>query len=347
MRKQVSHENSHELELYRFAHQMMVTVFKNDDIKVGVRNALFLIKMFTQSDDVLLYQKDKTGEYNLYLNALMIKNNRKNNVDWLKVFINKSEHLLEDKSAKNVDCKDISDDENITLMPFTSFSHKYVLVIRNCNIYEIHKNNDLVNMLFDDMSIMLKQLDKHNQDKKASNKDVLTGLDNRNAYEVAIKELSKTNEKFTYVLFDLFRLKYVNDNYDYMLGDEYIKKTADILKKYFSKWFMYKDTAGIITKIPTGSCVYRLGGDEFILISKYESVDNIKTKLKLIEEEVSNIELNVSEKLCLGINYGIAEKTGNETIKELAITADDEMKEHKYAMYEKYGVEQRKQLIKK
>ncbi len=350
MRQQVNHDKGSKLDLYRFGYEMMLTAFKSDDIKTGVRNALFLTKMFTQSSDVLLYRKDnKTGEYDLYINALMIKHNRKNNVDWLREFINKGKNLFEGQGVKNIDCADISNDKDITLIPLTTSTHRYVLVIRNCNIYDVYKNKGFIEILNNNMDVMLKKLESISKAKKEGNKDKLTGLDSRNAYENDMREIFKNNEKFIYVLFDLFRLKYINDNYGYLMGDAYIIKTAEILKKYFSKYFTIKDTAGIPTKIPTGSCVYRLGGDEFILISKYETLDIIKAKLRDIEEEVANIELNTGEKNYLGINYGIAVKEGNESLKELATIADDEMKAHKAALYEKYsghGIEQRKQLIK-
>ena len=343
---QVNHDNHYKLDLYHFGYNMMLTTFKNENIKDGVRNALFLTKMFTQSSDVLLYRKDKTGNYNLYLNALMIRNNRKNNVGWLNTFINKSRHLFENGGVKNIDCADISDDKEITLLPLTVQNYKYVLVIRNCNIYDAYRNKEFIDMLTTNMHIMLDKLENYNKMKKEGNKDKLTGLDNRNAYENVIKELSMNNENFTYVLFDLFRLKYVNDTYDYLLGDTYIIKTAKILKEYFPKYYTYKDSLGIVNKVLTGSCVYRIGGDEFILISR-EPVINIRAKLKEVQEEVANIELNVSEKLYLGINYGVAVRENNESIKQLAKISDDELKMHKEEMYQKYGIERRKQLIKK
>ncbi len=248
MRQQVNHDKGSKLDLYRFGYEMMLTAFKSDDIKTGVRNALFLTKMFTQSSDVLLYRKDnKTGEYDLYINALMIKHNRKNNVDWLREFINKGKNLFEGQGVKNIDCADISNDKDITLIPLTTSTHRYVLVIRNCNIYDVYKNKGFIEILNNNMDVMLKKLESISKAKKEGNKDKLTGLDSRNAYENDMREIFKNNEKFIYVLFDLFRLKYINDNYGYLMGDAYIIKTAEILKKYFSKYFTIKDTAGIPT----------------------------------------------------------------------------------------------------
>ena len=347
MKTNTNYDNFHKINIDHVGHMMMKATFKSKKIKEGVRNALFALKIFTQSEDVLLYRKDnKTGNYDLYLNALMLKNNRKNNVDWLHIFINKSKSLFEGKEARNVDCSDISCDHNITLFPLLSISHRYLLVIRNCNIYDIHENDQFIDMINDDMSIILDKLEDYNKAKKEANKDRLTGLDNRNAFDNDVKELLKDNERFTYVLFDLLGLKTINDNYDHILGDAYIAKSSDLLKKYFSKWYTIKDTAGIPTKVPTGSCVYRTGGDEFVLISKHESPDLIRAKLKELEKEVANIQLNVSEKLFLGINYGLAVKNMSSSIQEVYKLAEDEMHEHKKTMYEKYGVERRRQFVK-
>ena len=347
MRTAINHDSCYKINMDHVGHMVMRAAFKTKKINEGVRNALFAVKVFTQSEDVLLYRKDnKTGVYDLYLNALMLKNNRKNNVAWLHLFINKSKSLFEGKEIQNIDCSDISNDRDITLVPLISSSHRYVLVIRNCNIYSIHKNKEFVDMINDDMGIILDKLEDYNKNKKEANKDRLTGLDNRNAFDNDIKELLKKDEEFTYVLFDLLGLKTVNDNYDHILGDAYIVRSTDLLKKYFSKWYTIKDTAGIPTKVPTGSCVYRTGGDEFVLISKHESIDSIREKLKELEEEVANIQLNVSDKMFLGINYGLSVKNNNISIQDVYKIAENEMHAHKEAMYDKYGVERRRQFIK-
>ena len=61
--------------------------------------------------------------------------------------------------------------------------------------------------------------------------DLLTGLDNRNSYEIRINGIDESNDNLVFGLFDLFRLKYVNDNYSHkrksVIGVEKIKRACE------------------------------------------------------------------------------------------------------------------------
>lgn len=93
------------------------------------------------------------------------------------------------------------------------------------------------------------------------NTDILTGLNNRNAYEERIKKYTKdtNNEQIGVVFSDLNLLKKVNDELGHSAGDQYIIKFSEILKESFNK-----------------DSIFRISGDEFIIILNNLNEDEIE-----------------------------------------------------------------------
>ncbi len=84
---------------------------------------------------------------------------------------------------------------------------------------------------------------------KLSLYDDLTGLNNRNSYNNVVKTLQEKHSGFVGIIFvDINGLKNANDTYGHTYGDKLIISCATILKKVFN------------------SNVYRIGGDEFVVL---------------------------------------------------------------------------------
>ena len=64
--------------------------------------------------------------------------------------------------------------------------------------------------------------------------DILTNLLNRRAFQATLTELFDHPDQLrcaALVMMDLDNLKYINDTYGHDYGDQYIRYTADILRK--------------------------------------------------------------------------------------------------------------------
>ncbi|MFW6281038.1 MAG: GGDEF domain-containing protein [Halanaerobium sp.] len=102
--------------------------------------------------------------------------------------------------------------------------------------------------------------------------DEMTGLYNRRYFENKLRELNNpTLYNPSVIIADINNLKIINDNQGHKRGDQYIIKTADLLKSVTRE----KDI------------IFRIGGDEFAIIlpdtNKEECkqiIDRIKTKVK-------------------------------------------------------------------
>ncbi|MBM4760977.1 DUF4084 domain-containing protein [Bacillus sp. B15-48] len=84
--------------------------------------------------------------------------------------------------------------------------------------------------------------------------DPLTGLHNRASFQVDLEELlqcaKKDNQRFALLLLDLDRFKVINDTFGHQTGDQMLKLATEKLKR-------------ILTK---GGQLYRIGGDEFVIL---------------------------------------------------------------------------------
>jgi diguanylate cyclase (GGDEF)-like protein len=99
------------------------------------------------------------------------------------------------------------------------------------------------------MAIYKKQAEEHLI--FASTHDELTGLYNRAYYETEISRLSaRRDEPVGVIMVDIDGLKYVNDRYGHVTGDELIRASAEILKSAFR----------------VNDVVARIGGDEFAVL---------------------------------------------------------------------------------
>lgn len=113
---------------------------------------------------------------------------------------------------------------------------------------------------YDDLSLLssatyfildgIDRRESHAKLHKLSFEDTLTSVYNRNKFNHLLDELSgRVTENIGIAYFDMNGLKIVNDSFGHTAGDRLIRKTADAISAVFDKE------------------VYRIGGDEFAVIS--------------------------------------------------------------------------------
>jgi len=111
-------------------------------------------------------------------------------------------------------------------------------------------------------------------------RDSLTGVKSKHAYVEAEEELDSQIEKsvqppFAIVMCDINGLKAVNDIYGHKAGDEYIRSASAIICNSFSH-----------------SPVFRIGGDEFVVILKGRDYDCreelLDNMMKVLEKNIKN-----------------------------------------------------------
>ena len=131
---------------------------------------------------------------------------------------------------------------------------------------------------------------------KMANRDPLTGVKDMTAYTdmigVLTEEIRKSDGKVKFGLIecDINGLKNVNDNYGHDVGDRYIKNCCSLICTIFKH-----------------SPVYRIGGDEFVIILRgddYEDRSSLMEELRLKVAETEKIDSVFDGKASMA--YGIA-----------------------------------------
>ncbi len=147
-------------------------------------------------------------------------------------------------------------------------------------------------------------------------KDGLTGVKNKNAYSQAEKVLEAQVaagivKTFAIAVFDLNGLKYVNDTYGHKVGDDFIKNGCKIICDAFPH-----------------SPVFRIGGDEFVVIIQGDAYKNVGYSMGYIE--AMNHKNMVRGEVTIAA--GMAKGDVDLTVNEVFVQADKNMYEKKKQM---------------
>ena len=188
-------------------------------------------------------------------------------------------------------------------------SFEYKLLDSYCEIRMVKSGENHVLAVLRDITIR-KKLEERLE--YLSYNDQLTGLYNRRFYDEELKRLDvKENYPLTIVLGDVNGLKLINDSFGHVIGDELIKKSAQIIKN----------------GCRSQDVVIRLGGDEFVILmpktDTYEAEKIIKNINNLAKkEEIQNLDISIS--------FGYETKCHEEEIiQEIFIKAEDYMYKRK------------------
>ena len=153
-------------------------------------------------------------------------------------------------------------------------------------------------------------------------KDSLTNIKNTTAYSEMIKELNDgiglNNSLFGVLVADINNLKITNDNYGHDIGDELIIRTSKLLTETF------KD-----------SPVFRVGGDEFVVILQNMDFVNHLSLLEKFDEICSKEVITVGEeKLTVSVAKGVASYNPetDKAYKDVFARADQAMYNNKEEM---------------
>ena len=114
-------------------------------------------------------------------------------------------------------------------------------------------------------------------------KDALTGVKNRTAYNDTVTELDVSIEignceAFAIVVADINGLKKTNDRYGHEIGNRHIIKAAKIICDVFKH-----------------SPVYRIGGDEFVVLLRGADFEARHDLLRLMDEQYATASIMAGE----------------------------------------------------
>ncbi len=151
--------------------------------------------------------------------------------------------------------------------------------------------------------------------------DKLTGTKNKNAYQENEKSLQANINvgailSFALVVCDLNNLKRINDTLGHKAGDECIKAAGKLVCEVYAH-----------------SPVYRIGGDEFVVVLTGQDYKNRETLFEQLRERVlDNLRANVSPVIATGMSEYLSGVDAK--VSDVFQRADNEMYEYKRKLKE-------------
>lgn len=198
---------------------------------------------------------------------------------------------------------------------------------------KIYRNDEIgditsrLNEMVDRLNITMRELMNTQQHADAmsrlATRDALTGIRNKTAYDNQIRLLQESfnsgNHEFGFVMVDLNNLKTINDSYGHDKGDIAIKKCCRLICETF-----------------THSPVFRIGGDEFVIVLRESDYRNIDVLLTQFKKKVSilkdNIRLQPWERVSAAIGYALYDDEQDTSVQSVLARADQEMYKNKKKM---------------
>lgn len=156
-----------------------------------------------------------------------------------------------------------------------------------------------------------------------ANKDGLTHVGNKNAYRNYVADLQeyiqRENVEFGIVVTDANRLKYINDNYGHEKGDLYLKQLCSI-----------------ICEIYRHSPVFRIGGDEFVVMLRNRDYESRRELLAQAVDTFRRCERSEQakpwERVSAAMGMSVYRMDEDLTVEDVFNRADQRMYEAKTRM---------------
>ena len=203
--------------------------------------------------------------------------------------------------------------KNLTDASVKLSNRDYDVEIVHSDTYEIK----LLSTAFENMALQLKEHEKLQH--LLAYRDSLTGLRNTNSYWAWITDFDKEMENkeivFGVIVLDINYLKETNDRYGHDVGNHLIVSAAHIISSIFKR-----------------SPVFRIGGDEFLVILQNRDLEDLEGLLKKFDEECLNKSVETEkENIPVSIAKGFARYNSQQDTNFMDVfnRADDAMYENK------------------
>ena len=147
-------------------------------------------------------------------------------------------------------------------------------------------------------------------------KDILTGTRNKTAFVEYKKELQKdidekVTDSFGIIVCDINDLKFINDTQGHNAGDEYIKAACRLICRTFAH-----------------SPVFRIGGDEFVIILRKQDYSDRENLLSAFRKQIED-NLRIGSGPVVASGLAEYQQDSGNTVEDVFKLADGRMYEEK------------------
>ena len=157
------------------------------------------------------------------------------------------------------------------------------------------------------------------QMNRAANFDALTKVRNKRAYDIEVKRLNESTNPYGILMIDLNELKEINDTYGHEKGDASINALCQIVCRVFKR-----------------SAVYRVGGDEFVVILENSDFENREALMQSMSDtfaqNIHDGSMPPWERVSAAIGFAEHDPMKKERVDQVLKRADAAMYKNKRAM---------------
>ena len=168
-----------------------------------------------------------------------------------------------------------------------------------------------------------KEMERYQLQKKLE-VDELTGISNRMAFRNAMGEMEadKSGNNYSFAMIDLDNFKQLNDSLGHVAGDKCLISFGEIMRSNCRE-----------------ARPFRYGGDEFSVLFKNSSIEEVLEICEKLREEFNFLAETYSTAKPLSISIGIARYSGNMSPHDLIRNSDialyrSKMKKNRITLYE-------------
>lgn len=316
-----------------FIAEMMRYASTETSPDLVINNLLEYICLMLQAHRAYIFEESENGNFsNTYeycnMDIVSQMQNRQTLSDvllteWKETFSKYQNVVIRDISIyKGTEAFDILSSQSVTSLVAGPIEINNKIVgffgMDNPPLEILDEISELINVIGFIFDMMIRMRNFSRALDESTKTDPLTGYHNRKALEWAYNGDFSDASSISIIMCDLNGLKAKNDIEGHEAGDRYICDAAALLGEYFGK-----------------SNVYRLGGDEFLVVKLSETQENISTTITKVENEGELRNVSIS----MGFEY---RESFTEDFENMLHAADEKMYLAKEAYYARTGKERRK-----
>lgn len=202
------------------------------------------------------------------------------------------------------------------------------------DISDLNSGNDEIAVLYEQTASMIQEINEYMSSLKnttialtaareEATHDSLTGIRNKNAYDAEVlsirSDIEKGSHDYGIVMIDMNYLKRINDNYGHDVGNLAIRKLCRMICLTFEH-----------------SPVFRVGGDEFVVLLKGYDYVHIEQLAGKFNEEIDRVagdnDLKSWERISAALGYALYDPDRDRSIEDTFARADKAMYNKKKSM---------------
>lgn len=204
---------------------------------------------------------------------------------------------------------------SLMVIPVNGLDGRPSMLLGACNMEYRWKNTDPLEQVSLSFSMAVNHYEAHQALIRMGQVDTLTGLMNRNSFHADMDMLTKEkHESLACIYMDANGLHEINNHLGHQEGDEMLKAVAEALRASFP-----------------GDSLYRIGGDEFVVLCRNRSREEVESRAGMIRKMLTDPSYDIS--------VGIEWREKDFDIEKIVNTAEAAMQEEKQRYYRENGSE--------